>query len=103
MEKTEQINQEVIKLWKELVKPDDNELTPLVYPTLNKDAELLFVGLNPSFGTRWDYLLDDNKLKHNELAELSTGSVTPVAWESASTNRKNSGMDFTRIFSVSHR
>jgi hypothetical protein len=58
MEKTEQINQKVIELWKWRFADNDDVRMPLIYPTLNpsKISVLLFIGLNPSFGERWSML-----------------------------------------------
>jgi hypothetical protein len=52
MDKVDEINQELIELWKSQFKDDERVRLPLFYPPLNKDAELLFIGLNPSFGKR---------------------------------------------------
>jgi hypothetical protein len=52
VDKIDEINQELIELWKTQFKDDDKVRLPLFYPPLNKDAVLLFNGLNPSFGKR---------------------------------------------------
>lgn len=49
------VNQKIIELWKRHTKDAELEYIPLFYPPLNKDA-LLFIGLNPSFGTHWSFL-----------------------------------------------
>jgi hypothetical protein len=49
----EDINEEIIGLWRDFQDEFDLERIPLVYPELN-DAEVLFVGLNPSFNDSWN-------------------------------------------------
>jgi len=53
MDKTWQMNQQVIELWKLCVKPDNRELMPFFYPRLSETVDFLFIGLNPSFGTKF--------------------------------------------------
>lgn len=64
METVEQVNHDVIELWRRQFIGDKNVRMPLVYPTLNKKAELLFVGLNPSFGKHWPHL------KESEIKDI---------------------------------
>ena len=68
MNKTDQTNQAVIKLWKRHIKADDNELIPLIYPPLNAKADLLFVSLNPALPKKkdWEFFLWKNFLQSED-------------------------------------
>ncbi len=48
MEKVAEINKRLLDLWRTQFKDDDDVALPLFYPPLERDADILFIGLNPS-------------------------------------------------------
>jgi hypothetical protein len=51
MDQVGSVNQEVLELWRDNFKEDNEVLVPLIYPNIKKSG-LLFIGLNPSFNAK---------------------------------------------------
>lgn len=68
-------NFEALKIWKEFEKEKNLELMPLLIGNYNIEAKILFVGMNPSYNTKWmdKFFVSDlcpNHLKNNISNEL---------------------------------
>ncbi|MFA5071562.1 MAG: hypothetical protein WC511_04325 [Candidatus Pacearchaeota archaeon] len=72
--KNEEINKQILEIWKKYPQEIRGEYMPLLYPKFNEEAELLFIGCNPSFreGAE-EYIPKFDEIDENKITELIKG------------------------------